>query len=69
MRIRLIGVRFSGLARGTYQINMFEDTVEMMALYQAMDKIRNRFGATAVSRCAGTNLKSKKENRDETDGL
>jgi DNA polymerase-4 len=69
MRIRLIGVRFSGLARGTYQINMFEDTVEMMALYQAMDKIRNRFGATAVSRCAGTNLKSKKEDRDETDGL
>ncbi len=61
MRIRLIGVRFSGLARGTYQINMFEDTVEMMALYQAMDKIRNRFGATAVSRCAGTNLKSKTE--------
>lgn len=65
MRIRLIGVRFSGLARGTYQINMFEDTVEMMALYQAMDKIRNRFGATAVSRCAGTNLKSKSEDMEE----
>lgn len=65
MRIRLIGVRFSGLARGTYQINMFEDTVEMMALYQAMDKIRNRFGATAVSRCAGTNLKSKTEDMEE----
>lgn len=65
MRIRLIGVRFSGLARGTYQINMFEDTVEMMALYQAMDKIRNRFGATAVSRCAGTNLKSKAEDMEE----
>lgn len=69
MRIRLIGVRFSGLARGTYQINMFEDTVEMMALYQAMDKIRNRFGATAVSRCAGTNLKSKTENLEENDSL
>lgn len=66
MRIRLIGIRFSGLARGTYQINMFEDTVEMMALYQAMDKIRNRFGATAVSRCAGTNLKSKTEDLDES---
>lgn len=69
MRIRLIGVRFSGLARGTYQINMFEDTVEMMALYQAMDKIRNRFGATAVSRCAGTNLKSKTDDLDENDSL
>jgi DNA polymerase-4 len=69
MRIRLIGIRFSGLARGTYQINMFEDTVEMMALYQAMDKIRNRFGATAVSRCAGTNLKSKTDDLDENDSL
>lgn len=65
MRIRLIGVRFSGLARGTYQINMFEDTVEMMALYQAMDKIRNRFGTNAVSRCAGTNLKSKTDDMEE----
>jgi DNA polymerase-4 len=26
MRLRLIGIRFSGLVRGTYQINMFEDT-------------------------------------------
>ena len=59
MRIRLIGIRFSGLARGSYQVNMFEDTVEMMSLYQTMDKIRNRFGADAVSRCAGTKLKSK----------
>lgn len=63
MRIRLIGIRFSGLARGTYQVNMFEDTVEMMSLYQTMDKIRNRFGADAVSRCSGTNLKSKKNYR------
>ncbi len=61
MRIRLIGIRFSGLARGSYQVNMFEDTVEMMSLYQTMDKIRNRFGADAVSRCAGTKLKSKDE--------
>jgi DNA polymerase-4 len=59
MRIRLIGIRFSGLARGSYQVNMFEDTEEMMSLYQTMDKIRNRFGADAVSRCAGTNLKNK----------
>src|SRR5690606_33197926 len=30
MRVRLVGLRFSGLVRGTYQINLFEDTVEMM---------------------------------------
>jgi DNA polymerase-4 len=31
MRLRLIGIRFSGLVRGTYQINMFEDTEEMLS--------------------------------------
>ena len=67
MRIRLIGIRFSGLARGSYQVNMFEDTVEMMSLYQTMDKIRNRFGADAVSRCAGTKLKSKEEEENKPD--
>lgn len=59
MRIRLVGIRFSGLVRGTYQINMFDDTVEMMSLYQTMDKIRNRFGSDAVGRCAGIILKTK----------
>ncbi len=55
MRLRLIGIRFNGLVRGTYQINMFEDTVEMMSLYQAMDKIKRKFGEKAVARCAGFN--------------
>lgn len=59
MSLRLIGVRFSGLVRVTYQINMFEDTVELMSLYQAMDKIKNRFGANAVMRCNGAFLKPK----------
>jgi DNA polymerase-4 len=53
MSLRLIGVRFGKLVRGSYQINLFEDTQEMMSLYQAMDKIKNRFGANAVMRCNG----------------
>ena len=52
MRLRLIGIRLTGLVRGTYQINMFEDTTEMLSLYQAIDKIKNRFGADAISRCS-----------------
>lgn len=59
MSLRLVGVRFSKLVRGTYQINMFEDTVELMSLYQAMDRIKNRFGADAVMRCNGAFLKPK----------
>nr|WP_294935519.1 DNA polymerase IV [uncultured Flavobacterium sp.] len=59
MRLRLVGVSFTGLVRGTYQINMFEDTEEMLALYQAMDKMKKRFGFHAVNLCAGAILKSK----------
>ncbi len=69
MRIRLVGIRFSGLVRGTYQINLFEDTVEMMALYQAIDKIKNRFGFDAVTRCAGTKLKSKEQKEEKPNPL
>jgi DNA polymerase IV len=57
MRLRLIGIRFSGLVRGTYQINLFEDTQEMLSLYQAMDKMKSRYGFDAVMRCAGASLK------------
>ena len=59
MRLRLIGIRFSGLVRGTYQINLFEDTEEMLSLYQAMDKMKRRYGFDAINRCAGANLKTK----------
>jgi DNA polymerase-4 len=62
MRIRLVGVSFTGLVRGNYQIDMFEDTEEMTSLYQAMDKIKNRFGYDAVTRCGGRTLKSKAGN-------
>lgn len=57
MRLRLIGVRFSGLVRGTYQIDLFEDTQEMLALYAAMDKMKKRYGYDAVMRCAGAHFK------------
>ena len=59
MRIRLVGVQFGGLVHGTYQIDLFEDTMEMMSLYQTMDRIKKRFGSDAVGRCVGTVLKSK----------
>ncbi|OXB03896.1 DNA polymerase IV [Flavobacterium plurextorum] len=57
MRLRLIGVRFSGLVRGTYQIDLFEDTQEMLSLYEAMDKMKKRYGFDAVMRCAGASFK------------
>ena len=56
MLIRLIGVRFSSLVGGTQQLDLFDDTAEMTGLYQAMDKIRKRFGKNAVFK-AVTSLK------------
>ncbi len=53
MLIRLIGVRFSHLVQGTQQLNMFEDTPEMVNLYLAVDKMRNRYGKDAVGRAVG----------------
>ena len=50
MLIRLIGVRFSHLVGGAYQINLFEDSEEMINLYQAMDKMRILFGSNAIHR-------------------
>ena len=48
--IRLIGVRFSHLVGGSYQIRLFEDSEKMIKLYQSMDKVRNRFGSQAIQR-------------------
>jgi DNA polymerase-4 len=53
MLIRLIGVRFSHLVQGHPQINLFEDTTEMVNLYQAIDRMKNRFGKDAVVRGVG----------------
>lgn len=56
--IRLVGVRLSDLVSGGFQINLFEDTEELINLYQAMDSIRNRFGDSAVRRANGMDAKT-----------
>ncbi|MES2629024.1 MAG: DNA polymerase IV [Bacteroidota bacterium] len=48
--VRLVGVRYSHLVGGGYQINLFDDTEEEINLYHAMDEIRNKFGQDAVKR-------------------
>lgn len=50
MLIRLIGVKFSNLISGSYQTDLFNDTVEDLNLSKAMDHIRLRFGAKSVVR-------------------
>ena len=58
MLVRLVGIRFSHLVSGNYQINLFDDTEEALNLYQAMDKVRNRFGDRAVIRASAMGAKT-----------
>ncbi|MTI29554.1 DNA polymerase IV [Cytophagales bacterium RKSG123] len=52
LRIRLIGLRLSGLVGGGHQINLFDDTNQKIALLQATDQIRNRYGKYAIQRAS-----------------
>lgn len=56
--VRLVGVRFSKLVTGGYQINLLEDTEELVNLYQAMDKIRNSYGDRSIMRASGMSARS-----------
>lgn len=58
MLIRLIGVKYTGLVSGNYQINLFDDSEEMLNLYSSLDKIRKRFGAHSVIKAStlGTDI-------------
>lgn len=48
--IRLVGVRYSDLTGGSYQISLFDDVAKTANLYHAMDAIRNRFGSRTIMR-------------------
>lgn len=50
MRIRLVGVRLSGLVHGNYQISLFDDTAENINLYQSIDHIKHKYGVEKVIR-------------------
>lgn len=56
--VRLIGVNFSHLVEGGHQINLFEDNEKVISLYQAMDRIRKRYGSRAVINASGLGAKS-----------
>ena len=65
MLIRLIGVRFTHMVQGVQQLDMFEDTPEMVNLYLAMDKLRNRYGRDAIGRAVGQKSLSAKEDKNK----
>ena len=67
--IRLIGVRFSHLIGGSYQMRLFEDSEKLIRLYQSMDKVRNRYGNKAIQRAVTMGVGSLSSNFNPFNGL
>lgn len=51
--VRLIGIRVSHLVPGNYQIHLFDDTQEMIRLYQSIDSIKKQYGESLLKRAGG----------------
>jgi DNA polymerase-4 len=53
MLVRLVGIRFTRLIPGNYQIQLYEDTQENIRLYQSIDSIKRRYGEGLLVRAVG----------------
>ena len=49
-RVRLLGVRLSGLTDTGAQTNLFDNKTEQHALYEAIDAVKNKFGKSLLSK-------------------
>ncbi|OYW20113.1 MAG: DNA polymerase IV [Sphingobacteriales bacterium 12-47-4] len=56
--VRLLGVRFSQLIPLNLQMSLFDNQVEKLQLYKAVDEIKDRFGTKSVTK--GINTKKTK---------
>ena len=56
--IRLVGVKVTDIVGGNYQINLFDDSQQMLNLYDAMDKIRGKYGELSIKRAAAMEAKT-----------
>ena len=51
--IRMIGIRFTNLIQGNYQVRLFDDTQEKINMYRAIDGVKKRFGEKLLVRAGG----------------
>lgn len=56
--IRLVGVKVSDIVNGNYQINLFDDTQQMLNLYNAMDTVRDKYGELSIMRASAMGAKT-----------
>ena len=55
--VRLIGVRFSHMIPITMQMSLFDDRVEKLQLYKAVDDIKDRFGSKILTKAVNADAK------------
>jgi DNA polymerase-4 len=60
-KIRLLGVRFSHLVPMTVQMSLFDDNMEKLELFKAVDGIKNLFGTDAVTKATALGAQKKKK--------
>jgi len=59
--VRLLGVRFSQLIPFTLQMSLFDNKVEKLQLYKAVDNIKDRFGSKSVTKAVISKPKQDEE--------
>lgn len=66
--VRLIGIKFSHLVGGHYQIDLFDDNQKTLGLYKSLDHIRNRFGASSIMRASTLDVRTVISGHNPFDG-
>ena len=70
--VRLLGVRFSQMIPFTMQMSLFDNSIEKLSLYRAVDDIKNQFGSKAVIKAVtaqladGASYSTTKHNKKKT---
>ncbi|HEX5652608.1 MAG TPA: DNA polymerase IV [Chitinophagaceae bacterium] len=54
--VRLLGVRFSQFIPFTMQMSLFDNNLEKLNLYKAVDNIKNQFGSDMISKAAASSM-------------
>lgn len=61
--VRLLGVRFSQFIPFTMQMSLFDNNLEKLNLYKAVDNIKNQFGSAMISKAAASSMSESSSHR------
>lgn len=66
-KVRLLGVKFSSLEDGAYQINLFDDREKDILLYKAIDEMKTKHGKEKLVLAQNLNIGNVKRNDPKAD--